>query len=190
LKLFNDSLCRDFLTTEAMMTKDTDGVKKYVVHLSAEERTALEGRIRKGKGAARHVLKARILLKADVSDAGEGWSDGDIIAALDTNKSTIYRVRKQLVEEGFEAVFQRKQRATPPTERIFDGAKEARLIQLACSAPPAGRARWTLQLLEDRIVTLGIEASDSTIGRVLKKTNVSLTAKSNGLSRQRKTRPS
>ena len=80
------------------------------------------------------MLKARILLKADISDAGAGWSDNEIIRAVDTNASMVYRVRKQLVEEGFAAV-----------PRIFDGEKEAKLIALACSKPPEGRARWTLR---------------------------------------------
>src|ERR1700757_3402193 len=79
--------------------------------------------------------------------------------------------RKQLVEEGFEAVLSRKQRATPAVARIFDGEKEAKLIALACSKPPKGRARWTLRLLEKKVVELQIvdRASDSTIGRPLKK---------------------
>jgi transposase len=111
------------------------------------------------------------LLKADVSEAGEGCSDSRIIKALGTSVSMIYRVRKQLVEEGFEAVLSRKQRATPAVARIFDGEKEAKLIALACSKPPKGRARWTLRLLENKVVELGIvdRASDSTIGRTLKK---------------------
>ena len=118
------------------------------------------------------MLKARILLKADVSDAGPGWSDSKIIAALDTNASMVYRVRQELVEEGFEAVLSRKQRATPAVARIFDGEKEAKLIALACSKPPKGRARGTLRLLENKVVELGIveRASDSTIHRTLKKT--------------------
>ncbi len=94
------------------------------------------------------------MLKADVSDAGEGWSDSRIIKALDTTASMVYRVRKQLVEEGFEAVLSRKQRATPAVARIFDGEKEAKLIALACSKPPKGRARWTLRLLENKVVEL------------------------------------
>ena len=147
-------------------------VKKYVVRLSREERQQLETLIRKGKGPARRLLKARILLKADVSNAGEGWSDNEIIRALDASVSMVYRVRKQLVEEGFAAVLSRKQRATPAVARIFDGEKEAKLIALACSKPPKGRARWTLRLLENKVVELGIvdRASDSTIHRTLKKT--------------------
>ena len=83
-------------------------VKKYVVRLSAEERSFLEAMIRKGKSPAGRLLKARILLKADVSEAGGGWSDNRIIEALETSVSMVYRVRKQLVEEGFEAVLSRK----------------------------------------------------------------------------------
>ena len=101
----------------------------------------------------------------------------------------VYRVRKQLVEEGFEAVLSRKQRAMPAVARIFDGEKEAKLIALACSKPPKGRARWTLRLLEKKVVELGIvdRASDSTIGRRFKKTLSSPIAGSNGLSRRRPT---
>src|ERR1700731_3245980 len=81
-----------------MAAKDIS-VKKYVVRLSGEEREQLEALIRKGKSAAQRLLKARILLKADVSEAGEGWSDNRIIKALETSASMVYRVRKQLVEE-------------------------------------------------------------------------------------------
>jgi transposase len=177
---------------EANMAGRDIAVKKYVVRLSAEEREQLQALLRKGKGPARRLLKARILLKADVSDAGEGWSDNEIIRALDTSASMVYRVRKQLVEEGFAAVLSRKQRASPAVPRIFDGEKEARLIALACSKPPKGRARWTLRLLENKVVELGIaeRASDSTIGRTLKKTFSSPIAGSAGSSRRRPTAPS
>ena len=174
---------------EAIMAGKEISVKKYVVRLSGEERQQLEELIRKGKGPARRVLKARILLKADISEAGPGWSDNKIIAALDTSASMVYRVRKQLVEEGFEAVLNRKQRKTPSMQRIFDGEKEAKLIALACSKPPKGRARWTLRLLEKKVVELAIvdRASDSTIGRVLKKTFSSPIADSAGSFRRRPT---
>src|SRR2546428_1824098 len=144
-------------------------VKKYVVRLSGEERERLEALIRKGKSPAQRLLKARILLKADVSEAGEGWSDSRIIQALDTSVSIVYRVRKQLVEEGFEAVLSRKQRAVPAVPRIFDGEKEAKLIALACSKPPNGRARWGLRVLEYQGAELRIvdRGSGSTIGRTL-----------------------
>jgi transposase len=164
-------------------------VKKYVVRLSAAERAELEALIGKGKSPAQRLLKARILLKADVSEAGEGWSDNRIIEALETSASMVYRVRKQLVEEGFAAVLSRKRRATPAVPRIFDGEKEAKLIALACSKPPRGRARWTLRLLEKKVVELNIvdHASDSTIGRTLKKTFSNRISGSNGSSRRRPT---
>src|SRR6202051_1812931 len=125
----------------AIMASKDVSVKKYVVRLRGEERDQLETLIRKGKSPARRLLKARILLKADVSEAGEGWSDSRIIEALDASPSMVYRVRKQLVEEGFAAVLSRKQRATPAVAPIFDGEKEAKLIALACSKPPKGGAR-------------------------------------------------
>jgi transposase len=174
---------------EGIMAGKEISVKKYVVKLSGEEREQLEVLIRKGKGPARRLLKARILLKADLSERGPGWSDSKIIAALDTSASMVYRVRKQLVEEGFAAVLSRKQRATPAVPRIFDGEKEAKLIALACSKPPKGCGRWTLRLLENKVVELGIvaRASDSTIGRTLKKTVSNRIAGSAGSSRQRPT---
>jgi len=155
----------------AMMSSKEISVKKYVVRLSEEEREQLETLIRKGKSPAKRLLKARILLKADVSESGPGWSDSRIIQALETSPSMVYRVRQQLVEDSFEAVLSRKHRATPPVAQIFDGEKEAKLIALACSKPPKGRARWSLRLLEEKVVELHIvdRASDSTIGRVLKK---------------------
>src|SRR5260221_14573907 len=122
-------------------------VKKYVVRLSGEERERLEALLRKGKSPAQRMLKARILLKADVSEAGEGWSDSRIIKALDTSVSMVYRVRKQLAEEGFQAVLSRKQRATPAVARIFDGEKEAKLIARAFFKPPKEGASWTLRPL-------------------------------------------
>jgi Homeodomain-like domain len=141
---------------EARMAAKEISVKTYVVRLSSEERQQLETLVRKGKSPARRLLKARILLKVDVSEAGEGWSDSRIIEALDASLSMVYRVRKQLVEEGFAAVLSRKQRATPAVAPIFDGEKEAKLIALACSKPPQGRARWSLRLLENKVVELGI----------------------------------
>jgi len=133
------------------MANEAAVVKKYIVRLSQEEREELHELIRKGKSPAKRQLKARILLKADVSKEGEGWSDSKIIKALNTSVSMVYRVRQQLVEEGFEAVLSRKQRATPAVPQIFDGEKEARLIQLACSQAPAGQARWTLSLLANKV---------------------------------------
>ena len=116
-------------------------------------------------------MKARILLKADASEAGEAWSDSQIAAALDTSVDTVARTRQRLVEEGVEAALTRKHSPASARKRIFDGAAEAKLIALACSEPPKGRARWTLKLLETAVVELNIvdRASDNTIGRTLKK---------------------
>jgi hypothetical protein len=177
------------LAMEAIMAGKEISVKTYVVRLSGEERRQLETLIRKGKSPARRLLKARILLKADVSEEGEGWSDSRIMEALDASPSMVYRVRKQLVEEGLEAVLNRKQRAMPAVPPIFDGEKEAKLIALACSKPPKGYARWTLRLLENKVVELGIvdRASDSTIGRTLKKTLSSPIAANTGSFRRRPT---
>jgi hypothetical protein len=148
-------------------------VKKYVVKLSAEERGQLDTLIRSGKHPARKLTRARILLKADVGEAGEGWSDSQIAAALGTGLTTVARIRQQLVEEGFESVLTPKRSPASARQRVFDGAGEAQLTALACSEPPKGRARWTLRLLEDKVVELNIIArvSDNTIGRTLKKTN-------------------
>jgi hypothetical protein len=148
------------------------GVKKYVVRLSAEERERLLDFIRSGKRSAQLLTKARIILKANVSEAGEGWSDGNIAQALDTSVANVERTRRQLVEEGFEAALTRKYNPNSAPRRIFDGAAEAKLIALACGPAPAGYARWTLSLLEEKVVELNIveKASDNTIGRTLKKT--------------------
>jgi len=159
-------------------------VKKYVVKLSEEERERLETLIRGGKHPARKLTRARILLKADAGEAGEGWSDSQIAAALDIGLATVARVRRQLVEEGFDSVLTPKRSPASARPRIFDRASEAKLIALACSEPPPlpfpalsraepwavspkGRARWTLSLLEDKVVELKIvaRASDNTIGR-------------------------
>ena len=157
-------------------------VKKYVVRLNAEERERLLEFIRSGKRSAQLLTKARILLKADVSDAGEGWSDSKIAMALDTSVANVERTRRQLVEEGLEAVLTRKYNPRCAPRRIFDGVAEAKLIALACGPAPEGYARWTLSLLEKKVVELNIveKASDNTIGRTLKKTFSSRISNSNG----------
>ncbi|WP_428490713.1 IS630 family transposase [Rhodopila sp.] len=146
--------------------------KRYVVKLSEEERDRLNTLIHAGNHPARQLTRARILLKADSAQAGDGWSDRQIATALDTSVDTVARTRQQMVEEGFEAVLVRKHSPASARPRIFDGAAEAKLIALACSDPPKGRKRWTLQLLEEHVVELKIvdRASDNTIGRTLKKT--------------------
>lgn len=154
------------------MARKVIAVKKYVVTLSDEERGQLNAMISKGKHPARRLLKARILLKADVSDGGEGWSDSQIAAALSTSVDTVARTRQRLVEEGVDGALTRHHSPNSARGRIFDGEAEAKLIALTRSPPPKGRARWTLVLLEDQVVERGIvaRASDNTIGRTLKKT--------------------
>jgi transposase len=167
-------------------------VKRYVVRLSDEEREQLSMMIRAGKHPAWRLARARILLKADAAEGGDGWSDSLIATALDISVATVARIRQQLVEEGFEAVLQRKHSLASARPRIFDGASEAKLVALACSEPPKGRKRWTLKLLEAAVVELNIveRASDNTIGRVLKKISSSPTYKNNGSSRPIPTLPS
>lgn len=147
--------------------------KKYVVELSSDERERLKALISKGRASAKAILKARILLKADQGPLGSSWTDDRIVEALDTNPSMVTRVRRQLVEEGLEAVLARKQRLTPPIQPIFDGEAQARLIALACSEPPAGHARWSIRLLADKVVELEIVETVhfNTVGRALKKTS-------------------
>ncbi len=155
---------------------------KYVVELTLEERGALLDKISKGSLGARVNLKARILLKADRGEHGEGWTDRHICQALEASPSTVARTREKFVTEGLEAVFRRKPRLHHSIKPIFDGAAEARLIALACSKPPEGYARWTIRLLAERVVELSIVDSVhfNTVGRVLKKTNLSLTAANTG----------
>jgi len=157
-------------------------VKKYVVRLDVEERDRLNELVRKGKRSAQLLTRARILLKADVSDAGEGWSDSAIAGALDTSIATVERTRRQLVEEGFEAVLTRKYNPKSAPPRIFDGEAEAKLIALTLSPAPDGFARWSLRLLEEKVVERHIveRASDNTIGRTLKKTVSNRISGSNG----------
>src|SRR4051812_25828054 len=165
-----------------IVTAKQPAVKKYVVNLSGEERERLNALIQKGRGPARQLLKARILLKADASEKSKAWSDTQTPAALDTSVDTTARPRQHLVEGGIDAALTRKHSPNSARKRIFDGAAEAKLIALACSAPPKGRKRWTLTLLETAVVELNIidRASDNTIGRTLKKTRSSPNCRSNG----------
>jgi transposase len=150
-------------------------MKKYIVRLTENEREDLQTLMRKGKAAARKLLHARILLKADSSSGQPAWSDEAISEALEVSSSTIGRVREQFVEKGVTAALER-QPAKRVYERKLDGEGEARLVALVCSQPPQGSPRWTLQLLTDKMVELGYveEISDETIRRTLKKTNLSL----------------
>src|SRR4051794_10365270 len=144
--------------------------KKYRVTLTAEERQHLEGLIHKGKGAARTLSRARILLKADASSCGPAWTDEQIHTALDVGLITIYRARQSFAFEGLEAALQPRPR-NRRYQRKLDGEQEAHLIALACSKPPAGHAHWTLRLLTQRSVALGHVdgVSHETVRQTLKK---------------------
>ena len=146
--------------------------KKFIVELGTAERERLNALISKGKSPARTILKARILLKACVAEGSPGWLDAQIVKALDTNPTMVSRVREQLVTDGLDAVLSRKKRETPPVPAIFDGEAQAKLTALACSAPPAGFARWTIRLLAEHVVERKIveAAHFNTVGRALKKT--------------------
>jgi transposase len=148
--------------------------KKYVVRLSADERTLLTELITAGKAAARAQTHARILLKADQGPDGPAWIDADIATALDTSLRTVERVRETWVMEGLEpALYPKPARAHRP--RRLDGEQEAHLIALACSAPPTGKQRWTLRLLAKELVELQIvdHIAPETVRTTLKKTNSS-----------------
>jgi len=131
---------------------------KYRVTLSFEERAQLAGMIGSGKAAARKLQHARILLKADQAPGGPAWTDEQIIKAVDVSPCTISRVRHLFVEEGLDAALNRKM-PTGRQYRKLDGAQEAHLIAVACSTPPEGRVRWTLNLLADKLVELNIVES-------------------------------
>jgi transposase len=145
-------------------------MKKYIVTLTDEERASLTELVRTGKAAAYKITHARVLLKADASPGGPAWTDGAIADALDVSRATVERLRERFVEEGLDAALVRKQ-GRASRERIFDGAAEARLIALACSQPPAGRASWTLRLLADKLVELEVvdSVSHETVRQILKK---------------------
>jgi transposase len=147
---------------------------RYIVRLTETERQQLEQMLAKGRHAASTATRARILLKADESGEGPGWTDGDIVRALDTSLSTVHRVRQEFVEAGLEAALYRR-KPTGRQYRKLDGAQEAQLIALACGAAPEGRARWTLKLLAQRMVELEIVDSigPECVRTTLKKTNSS-----------------
>ena len=147
---------------------------KWVVRLDGPEREELETVLATPRAAAERVLRARVLLKADEGAGGPAWSDTQIADTFEISVSKVQRLRQRLVEEGLAAALVRhpSPQARP---RKLDGAQEARLVTLACSAPPAGRARWTLQLLADQLVVLKVvdTISDETVRVTLKKTRSS-----------------
>jgi hypothetical protein len=147
------------------------GQAKYIVRLSEEERQQLEELVSKGKCQAYKIRHAQILLHSDVKRKPQKVET--IAQWLHCSKNTVTEVRKRLVEQGMNAALCRKKRETPPTPKLFDGEAEAHLIAIACSEPPVGRNRWTLELLAQEVVRLKIvsHCSANTVHEVLKKTN-------------------
>jgi transposase len=140
---------------------------KYLVSLEDHERAALEGLLKKGKVAARKLTHARILLLAD-----EGHEDEDIAHTAAVSSRTVNRVRKRLVTEGFLAALEHQPQPPRPDKVKIKGDVEQELIRVACSDPPEGRCHWTLQLLADELVALGLvpKVSSETVRQALKKT--------------------
>lgn len=149
--------------------------KKYLVDLTDEERTELKKLVHTGKARARRLYRARVLLLAD-----EGVTDVEIARVLHLGKSTIERTRMRFVEGGVERAL--TDRPRPGKARLLNGKQEAFLVALACSDPPEGRVRWTMQLLADRLITLHVVDSitDETVRRLLKKTTSSPGRRKNG----------
>src|SRR5215472_9064285 len=164
--------------------------KKYVVKLTAEERASLHHLISPGKAAARKLLHARILLKADASPDGPGWIDEQISEALDMSPTTVGRVRQQNVEQSLTAALERRSPCGYRPRRI-DGEAEAHLIALACSPAPVGHAHWTIRLLTGKLVELEYveRVGCETVRQILKKTNSSRGKKSSIAFRPKPTQP-
>jgi transposase len=145
--------------------------KRYIVNLTAVEREALGQLVKKARVSGLKRQRAQILLKAD-----DGLVDQEIADELGVGLATVERLRKRCMERGIEGCLDRKPSERMSRPRKFDGASEAKLVQLACSKPPEGRARWTISLLGDTLVELRVfdTVSKSAVQRVLKKTRLSL----------------
>ena len=163
---------------------------KVVIRLTDEQRQALQALVRTGTHKAHARTRAQILLKAD-ADGPDAWPDERVAEALGVCRMTVSRVRQQFAAEGLDATLHKK-RAANRQYRKLDGQQEARLIALACSPAPQGRACWTMKLLADRLVELEVVESidPATVWRTLKKTTSSRGSSSSGSSRPKRTRRS
>jgi transposase len=161
-------------------------MEKFRVTLEADERAALEKLVSAGKAACRKLTHARILLLADTAPR-EGRSDEDIVSALGTGLNTVARVRKRFVTEGLKAAIDHRPQPARPDQIKIKGDIEQKLVQLACTDPPRGRCHWTLQLLADEMVVLGLVKSISTetVRQALKKTTSSPGSSNPGASLRR-----
>lgn len=159
--------------------------KKYIVELTPEEREHLLELISKNKASRAKIVNSYILLKTDIGKDGEGWNDRKISEAFNVSIKKVERTRKLLVEEGLEAALNRKT-ASNYKPRKLQGDEEAYLVASCCSQPPEGRARWTLQMLGDKLVEMNYVESISleTVRQTLKKMNLNLGGRKNGVSHQ------
>ena len=150
---------------------------RYRVTLEAAEREELLALTRSGKTARNVFVSARALLLCDQDPHGPAWTVAATAEALGVSARTIEHLKRRFVEEGLEAALRRKPRPRKPRAVTFDGAFEARLVALACSQAPVGRRRWTVRLLAEKAVELGLAPSVSpmTVQRILKKTHSSIT---------------
>lgn len=144
--------------------------KKYIVRLSEQEREELRDVSKRLKGSSQKVRRAQILLKADVR--GPNWTDAKIAEAFSCRVQTVENLRKRLVTEGFEVALHGKPRESPPRQKILDGKAEAKVIAMRLGTPPKGFANWSLRLLAEQVVELGLvdSISHETIRQTLKKT--------------------
>ena len=147
--------------------------KRFIFALTPAEREPLEAMVSKGKEAAYRIKHANILLASD--ENGPNMKDDAIATALRCHRNTVANVRQRFVEQGLDAALDRKKRESPAVVRKLDGRGEAKVISIACSKPPEGRAKWTMQMLADELVVLGVveRISDETVRTTLKKTNSS-----------------
>lgn len=155
-------------------------MKRYVVRLTGDEREGLKALVSKGKALARTITRARILLRADQGERGECWRDEDVAAALDCSVGTCEEVRKRFLERGLDGALHHQRYEHKPIK--VTGEVEAKLVALACTQPPDGRARWTLRMLTDKAFELCYvdTISEEHVRRTLEKTNSSPGSRSSG----------
>ena len=167
-----------------LVTKGATHMEKYIVRLEKDERENLLSLIKKGKSSAKKLTHARILLETDENN-NDQHSDETIAKLLHVSSKTVSRIRKAFIEHGIDGALERKIHSAKRPLKI-QGKEEAHLIAICCSTPPEGRCRWTLQLLADKLVTMELveSVSPQTVGRTLKKTNLSLGKKKNGVSQK------
>jgi transposase len=159
--------------------------KRYIVTLSDSERTELKALVGKGKTQGYRIKHAQILLALDEKQSKQNWTRDEICKAYKANPSSVSQIAERFVKEGLESALGRREQLN--RRRKVDGTVEAHIVAIVCSEAPAGRERWTLQLIANELVRLGVveSISDTAVCNALKKTNLSLGARSNGVFRRR-----